>query len=74
MLEMTQKFFNEESMLPLIFTTQYLYENNQEAINYGRPLKFSRLVTVFQEVPTSFKTLVFFVNNSVSVLGKDWKP
>ena len=34
MLEMTQKFFNEKSMLPLTFTTQYL-ENNQEPLNYG---------------------------------------
>ena len=29
MLEMTQTFFNEKSMLPLNFTKQYLYENNQ---------------------------------------------
>ena len=35
MLEMTHKFFNEKSMLPLTFTTQYLYENNQEPLNYG---------------------------------------
>ena len=35
MLEMTQKFFNEKKKLCLTFTRQYLYENNQEPLNYG---------------------------------------